>query len=244
MFIAHGQMETLNLNWFDSTNYTDYFKRRIDSINNADYYNRLQKNINIENIDSSTEATNLIFELYNSDSKKYSAKLLNPILKEIEAFNLNFFKKTIIGNWHSEGLGSDWFTTKIINPNKKFTFSETEAFFYINDSLVRQTSYSIIGKTERHLDLEYKRFRIFFSDTKEEWSFNFITKGHIVPSHTDAKKLYILFNKEPNCVCGCKEELYSIESNSISFLDNDRITKALPQFGRTVIFSTLFTILL
>ncbi len=191
-----------------------FFVNKIDSSNHENYYKRLRKNINVENIDSSSEAINLIFDLHRFDSKKYSSNLLNPYLKQIQDFQLTFFRKTIIGKWQSESLGSSWASSreKMFNPNKGFFFDNSEAIFYLRDSLIRKTSYSIISKEEVHSDLKFKRFSIIFSDTKAAWSFHFITKGNGVPFHGTAQVLYLLLNKEPNCVCGCPQEMYSIKN--------------------------------
>ena len=212
------------------------FFNRVDSSNNEDYYRRLQENLKIENIDSLSEAINLISNLNNFDSKKYSFSLLNPILKQIEISQLDFFKRTIIGKWQSESLGSNWFNKKekMVNPNKRLIFNAAEAIFYLRDSLIRRTSYSIVGKEGKQNDLNFKRFLIVFSDTKEEWAFYFITKGNSVPFHGNAQKIHLLFNKEPNCACGCRDELYSIELDSTtSSNNNDCTTKRLAKAGRT-----------
>ena len=213
------------------------FFNRVDSSNNEDYYRRLQENIKVENIDSSFEAINLIFELHSFDSIKYNSNLLNPILKQIEKFQLGFFKKTIIGKWQSESLGSDWFNTKekMFNPNKRFIFNGIEAVFYLRDSLIRRTSYSIVSKELQQHNLKFKRFFIVFLDTKEEWSFYFITKGNLVPFHGKAHKLHLIFNKEPNCACGCREELYSIELDSTITIAQQ---KHLRNWGLTEVQST------
>ncbi len=189
------------------------FFNRVDTSNNEDYYKRLLKNIKVENIDSSHEAINLIFDLYTYDSKKYNSNLFNPILKQIQSLQLKFLRKTIIGKWQSESLGSNWFNTKetMVNPNKEFVFNNSEAIFYLKDSLTRKTSYSIISEERQQDNLKFAKFSIVFTDTKEKWALHFITKGNLVPFHGTAQRLYLLFNKEPNCVCGCPEELYSIK---------------------------------
>jgi hypothetical protein len=64
-----------------------FFVNRVDSSNDENYYRRLLKNINVENIDSSSEAISLIFNLHRFDSKKYSSNLLNPYLKQIQDFS-------------------------------------------------------------------------------------------------------------------------------------------------------------
>jgi hypothetical protein len=181
-FIAKCQIESL-------------FVNRVDSSNHENYYKRLLKNINQENIDSSSEAINLIFDLHKFDSKKYRSNLLNPFLKQIQDFQIAFFRKTIIGKWQSESLGSNWSVTKedMIIPNKGFVFNNSEAILYLRDSLIRKTLYSIISKEEVHNDLKFKRFSIIFTDTKEEWSLHFITIGNGVPFHGTAQKLYLLF---------------------------------------------------
>ena len=204
--MAEGQVDSL-------------FPNRVNNLNDESYYRRLLQNSNDKNIDSTNEAIKLIFDLHNFNSKKYNSALLQPLLNKIERFQQRFFKETIIGKWRSESLGSDWENTieKMINPNKQFVSTDNEAFFFKSDSVIRRTSYFIITRPIKVNLLTFNRFSIQFLDTKDEWSFYFITKGHGVPFHGNAQKLYLLFNKHPNCVCGCPEELYSVEQNSQQF---------------------------
>ena len=203
----------LTCSFFAKSQLENLFPNRVDSSNNEDYYKRLLGNIKIKNIDSTSEAINLIFDLHNFDSKKYSSKLLNPYLNQLQDFQLSYIRQTIIGKWKSESLGSNWFNTteKMFNPNKGFIFNSSEATFYLRDSLIRTTSYKIHVKETLEQELKIQRFSIVFADTKEQWGLYFISKGELVPFHGTAQKLYLLFNKEPNCLCGCLEELYSIK---------------------------------
>ncbi len=200
-FVSEGQIESLFIN-------------RINNTNDKVFLNQLKRISEQKNIDSAFEATRIINDLSDFDSKIYNATLLQPILNQVDSFSLNFYQQTIKERWKSEALGSNW-GGKIINPGKKLVFTDSEAFFYERDLLIRNATYSIVGESQKHNDLVFKRFVICFSDTKEEWAFYFITKGHGTPFHGIAKKLYLLFNKEPFCVCGCPEELYSIETISV-----------------------------
>ncbi|MES2772665.1 MAG: hypothetical protein V4722_00680 [Bacteroidota bacterium] len=198
-FVAKGQTE-------------NFFVNRIDSTNDHFYFESLQRMSRQGNTDSTDEAIGIIVDLSNFDSLKYSAALLQPILSQIDSFSFILFQKTLEDKWKSEALGSNW-GGEIINPEKKFIFKNSEAFFYHRHTLIRNTSYDLNTRNIRHNGLVLKKFVIQFSDTKEEWALSFITRGHWVPFHGKAEKVFLMFNKEPNCVCGCPEELYSLDTD-------------------------------
>jgi len=198
-FVSKAQIEKL-------------FFTRVDSTNDRLYFENLKRMSKEENIDSVYAAISIIVDLSNFDSDKYNATLLQPILSQLNSFTLNFYQKTLEEKWKSEAMGSNW-GGEIINPQKKFIFKNAEAFFYHRDTLIRNTPYAIKTRNELHHGLVFKRFVIEFSDTKEEWALSFITKGHGVPFQRDAETLFVLFNKIPNCLCGCPQELYSLDAD-------------------------------
>jgi hypothetical protein len=181
-------------------------------------YQKLRTYIDAKTFKNSSKAVNLMFNLYNFGRERFTSSLLNPTLDSLYNFQLEYFKKTIINTWQGELYGSNWGNKSRITPNKKFIFTSKEASFYRNDSLVRKTPYFLVGNPYNHGDLISREFVIVFSDTNEEWAFYFFDEGDFVPYHGTANRLYILFNKMPGCVCGCPNELYSIEANSITGL--------------------------
>ena len=190
----------------------EFLFTRVNNSNDRLYFERLKRIYTEENIDSVYAAISIVVDLSNFDSFKYNATLLQPFLSQLDSFKLNFYQKALEEKWKSEPMGSGW-GGAIINPQKKFIFRNAEAFFYHRDTLIRHTPYAIKTKNELYNGLVFKRFVIQFADTKEEWALYFITKGHGVPFQRNAERLFLWFNKIPNCMCGCPEELYSLDTN-------------------------------
>lgn len=120
----------------------------------------------------------------------------------------------LCGGWQAEGLGNTWggFPQTILKPNKQVVFTGDSIFFYRNDILARATHYRLVRPSPGSVC--YTQTLVELSDLKEKWQIVFYQVGDNVPWHGTATKPFLLFNKEPNCVCGCPEELYSQEVSS------------------------------
>lgn len=133
---------------------------------------------------------------------------------QTKAKEFTLSKETLCGGWQGEGLGNNWggFPQTILKSNKRIVFQTDSIFFYRNDTLVRVTHYQLVRPAPS--SFRYKQTLFELGDTKEKWQIVLYQVGDRVPWHGVATKPFLLFNKEPNCVCGCPEELYSQETSS------------------------------
>lgn len=196
----------------------NFFKKNSNTYRNLEnsqfYPVQAQSAKNYNHFDTVINSLKNVFQLCTLLPEKYSFETYK--LYSINADSI--INKTIslmCGYWKSEGMGSNWdYSGKLFYPNKNFIFTKDEVFFYSKDSLVRHTRYKII--LDKYKPLEFQNPLFELEDTKEQWSLHIIKIGESVPWHGKAQKLHLLFNKQPNCVCGCPEELYS--SNEKDFL--------------------------
>ena len=118
----------------------------------------------------------------------------------------------LCGGWKAEALGDNWggFPRTLVNPNKRLVFQKDSIFFYHNDTLARATTFRIVVASAD--SVRHGRTLIELGDSRELWRITLYQIDEHVPWHGIATKLYLLFNKELNCICGCPEELYSQEA--------------------------------
>jgi hypothetical protein len=181
----------------------------IDCSNDGAYYIKA-KGLTIYNPDSLFEAYRILKRLYHFDSTKYSKKFLSPDFSKIESINYHYLQTNIIGQWNFEWSGSNWGTSETsANKKARLVFTETEAFFYIADTLKRQTKYLITNKFESLYPKEIF-FQLYFLDNKDHWDFSFMTKGADYIAHLkfDSQNIGLFINESPNCSCGCPESIY------------------------------------
>jgi hypothetical protein len=117
----------------------------------------------------------------------------------------------LCGGWQGEAMGNSWggIQQKLVQPNKRIIFKEDSIFFYRNDSLVRATTYRLVTPSADSA----RRDPILLEpgNSGERWRIILYQIGESVPWHGRARKLFLLLNRELNCLCGCPEELYSEE---------------------------------
>jgi len=96
-----------------------------------------------------------------------------------------------------------------LSKNAKIVFTETEAFFYHNDTLERRASYIITNKFSWSSFKEIY-FQLYFLDNKDLWNFSYRTKGadYIAKLKFDSLHVGLFINEMPNCSCGCPESIY------------------------------------
>jgi hypothetical protein len=147
------------------------------------------------------------FDFENTLKKDYVLSLN----KQSETGSLILSAELLCGVWQAEGLGNNWggLPQTIVKPNKRVVFRRDSIFFYHNDTLTRATSYRLVPDS-----VSYRQTLLELSDSREIWQLIFYQVGEHVPWHGLATKPFLLFNKEPDCMCGCPEELYSQEVSS------------------------------
>jgi len=166
----------------------------------------------LNKLDSVCTALNRVIQICTLFPDQYDFKTYR--LYSINADSI--ISKTISvisGHWKSEALGDNWDLFKtIINPDKALVFTKDEIFFYSKNSLQRHTRYKIL--LDKYKPIEFQSPLIELEDTKEQWSLYFIQPDESAPWNGKVKKLHLILNKQPGCVCGCPEELYSKNENS------------------------------
>lgn len=190
----------------------------IDTSKYQIYQLQVQKLSRLNNVDSVREALRIMYELCRFLPQKFNTKTFFNELDEIDSFKLRY-ASSILGNWKSEILGNNWgfFNKNLKNPNRRAIFTDSEVLFYLNDTLIRKTYYKIVFDKRV---LGFDNFLLEFADSKQKWAFYLIPVGEAVPFHENAKKIHLFINKQPNCLCGCPEELYSKDDNyPITFLN-------------------------
>jgi hypothetical protein len=197
----------------------------IDNSNHLTFYQKAQKLIELNNPDSSFEATRILWALLYYDTTKYSVDLFTPLLDKIENANRAFYKTTLSGQWKFEWSGSNWGTAQTSKDvNKSIVFTDKEAIFYSGDTIKRRTVYYlsnnyplyfIPSNNSQSRFTTVNLFHLVFADTKEEWNIRFYKDG-FVPYVGQTQTTAMLINQMPNCVCGCPEEVYNkVVDNSL-----------------------------
>ena len=150
------------------------------------------------------------FDLENALKKDYE---LSSQPKQTKTKALILSEELLCSGWQAEGLGDNWggFPQTVLKPNKRMVFRKDSIFFYRDDTLVRATSYRFVKPSPDSFRFRQTLFEL--GDTKAKWQIVLYQIGDHVPWHGTATKLFLLFNKEPNCACGCPEELYSQETS-------------------------------
>lgn len=89
----------------------------------------------------------MLRELYYFDSSKYSNAYLKKYFSQIESSLVTYYNRTIIGTWSFEWSGSNWGTSQTSTEKKaKLVFTDNECYFYVSDTLQRQTKYKITNE--------------------------------------------------------------------------------------------------
>jgi len=182
---------------------------------NKAYYNKAIHAIATKNQDSLVIAYYILKELYKSDPSKYSKSGLKDNFLKIEKQLSNYYRKTIIGTWIFKWSGSNWGTGETsASRNSKIIFTDTEAFFYNNDTLARKTKYLITNKFSDPFSKTIY-FNLYFTDNNATWDFKFETDGADYISNIKFSKdsIGLWVNEMPECSCGCPESIYIKETS-------------------------------
>ncbi len=126
-----------------------------------------------------------------------------------------FATNLLCGNWSAEALGDSWSVSPqpINKPDKRLIFKNDSLLFYRNDTLTRTAHYQVMPAAPGHFRVGQPLLKL--SDTREQWVVVFYQVGDNVPWHGKATKPFLLLVKEPDCLCGCTQELYSREMVAI-----------------------------
>jgi len=151
-------------------------KYDVTNLNNKDFYKHAQDLIKSKEKDSLFDAHTILRKLYFFDSSVYSKQLVNSYFSQIEAINLDYYKKKIIGTWVFQWAGSNWGTSETSKTkNERIIFSQNEAFFFKDEKLFRQTQYYITNSFST-LSKELF-FQVYFLDDNSAKDISFRTKG-------------------------------------------------------------------
>jgi hypothetical protein len=132
-------------------------------------------------------------------------------IRQPQSKSSNIPEQLLCGGWQAESLKDNWYGSlqTLVKPDKRIIFQKDSIFFYHNDTLTRASAYRIVRTS---IDSgHYQQTLLVLSDSGEKWRLYLYQVGEYVPWHGTARRLYLLFNKELNCACGCLEELYSQE---------------------------------
>lgn len=180
----------------------------ISKSNHLTFYQKAQNLIELNDPDSSFEATRILQALLYYDTTKYLIELFTPLLDNIEKANRAYHITILSGQWKFEWSGSNWGTAQTSKDvNKAIFFTDKEAIFYSGDTIKRRTSYQLSNSYSQSRFATVNFFRLVFIDTKEEWDIRFYRNG-FVPYVGRTQTVAMLINQMPNCVCGCPEEVY------------------------------------
>jgi hypothetical protein len=139
-FYAVGQAKVLS---DDSELFRRLMMPQIDTSKYEIYQLQVQKLSRINIVDSVREALRIMYELCRFLPQKFNTKTFFNELDEIDSFKLRY-ASSILGNWKSEILGSNWgfFNKNLKNPNRSALFTDSEVLlsYYISKFIISKIS--------------------------------------------------------------------------------------------------------
>ena len=211
-YLAIGQVGVIETFERDSTGKLLPTNKKIiiTQSNSTEYYERAKGFINAANYDSLLYADIILRKLFYFDSIRFSRKIISNHKSEIERQSFNYFKGNIIGQWAFEWSGSNWGTDQTSKTRKEeIVFTDSEAYFYSNDSLKRKTQYLITNKQVPYF-MKDLYFQLYFPEDNLYWQVGFINHGpnYLARINFSKQKIGLHINEMPNCSCGCPESIY------------------------------------
>jgi hypothetical protein len=183
-----------------------------DSYNCKVFEDKVKSLIELNDLDSAYKATKIMWGLLLYDTIKYSEEYFKPLLDKIVNLNTAYFESNLKGEWRFShdfwtGMVKQITTTSDIDTGKVVKFDGNTAYFYFNDSLFRQSSYKVVVKQSENKFLSVNHYNIQLNDINENWSFSLTENSY-------GSKMIMTIQNDPNCLCGCRQDIYKkIDSN-------------------------------
>ncbi len=151
------------------------------------------------------QAGQIFDRIYRLDSSSFLGKHSKSLLMKIEETVLKQTQYNLNNSWNWNWSGTNWGPTDLpskSNITKRIQLDGTSIKFYRNDTLTRETKYTLTQTLDWFW--VFLTNRIQYEDTKEEWFFQ-------LTSLYDFTSDRIWIEKKSNSVCGNYGECYLLD---------------------------------